>query len=99
MCKYKLRRETRTHQKKSPLEITIFCSLYTIQKYFEIGKVSARGGDVDETFCSEISRGGYGTEYDKVVLPNYLVYLPSQNDVIMDISVDEELNERENGWD
>ena len=34
-----------------------------------------------------------------MVLPNYLVNLPSQNDVIMEIYVEEELNERGNGGD
>ena len=49
-------------------------------------------GDVDETVHSELSHGGYATAEDKVEMPNYLVQLQSQNDVIVDIDVEEELN-------
>ena len=34
-----------------------------------------------------------------MALPNYLVQLPSHNDVIVDIGVEEELNDRVNGGD
>ena len=54
-------------------------------------------GDRDKRVRSEISCGGYVTAYDELVLPNFLVHLPSQNYVIMDIDVEEELNERVNG--
>ena len=48
---------------------------------------------------SEIFHGGYVTADDDMILPNYLVHLPSQNDLIVDIGVQEELNERVNGGD
>ena len=48
--------------------------------------------DRDKRVHSEISCGGYVTAYDELVLPNFLVHLPSQNYVIMDIDVEEELN-------
>ena len=54
-------------------------------------------GKWDKTIRSELSHGDYDTSYDEVVPPNYLVHIPSQNDVIMDIDMEEELNERENG--
>ena len=54
-------------------------------------------GDEDKRVHSEISRGGYVTAYDELELPNFLVHLPSQNYVILDIDVEEELNERVNG--
>ena len=53
----------------------------------------------DETVRSEISYCDYVTADDEVALPNYLVHLPIQNDVIMVIAVEEELNERRNGGD
>ena len=62
-------------------------------------KSSASDSDGDKTVHSELHCGGYVISYDKVVLPNYLVQLLSQNDVIVDIGVDEELNERANGGD
>ena len=49
-------------------------------------------GDVDETVHLELSHGGYATSDEKVEMPNYLVQLQSQNDVIVDIDVEEELN-------
>ena len=61
-----------------------------------MSKSSARNGDGDKTVRSEISHGGYVTKYDNVELPNYLLRLPSYNYVIMDISVEEELNESVN---
>ena len=62
-------------------------------------KNSASDSDEDKTVHYELSRGGYVTSNDKVALTNYLVHLPSQNYVIMEIDVEEELNERRNGWD
>ena len=50
-------------------------------------KASASGSDRDETIRSELSRGGYVTADNEAVLPNYLVHLPSHNDVIMEIDV------------
>ena len=55
--------------------------------------------DVDETAHSVLSHGGYATAEDKVEMPNYLVQLQRQNDVIVDIDVQEELNQRGNGGD
>ena len=60
-------------------------------------KSSASDGDEYETVRSELSHGDYVTAYDKVDLPNYLVHLTSQYDVIVDIDVEEVLNERGNG--
>ena len=62
-------------------------------------KTSVRGGDGYKMVQSELSCGGYVTADDKVTLPNYLVHVPSHNDVIVDIDVEEELNERVNGDD
>ena len=54
--------------------------------------------DIDETKAvfSEPSHGSYVTSDDEVALPNYLVHLLSQNYIIVDIDVEEELNERVN---
>ena len=60
-------------------------------------KTSASDGDGDETVRSELSRGGYITEYDEVALTNYLLHLPSYNDFILEIDVEEELNQRGDG--
>ena len=49
-------------------------------------------GDVDETVHSELSHGGYATSDEKAEMPNYLVQLQSQNDVIVDIDEEEELS-------
>ena len=62
-----------------------------------MSKNSARDSDGFETVHSEMSRGGYVTAYYKVALTNYLVHLPSQDYVRLDIDVEEELNERGNG--
>ena len=51
-------------------------------------KLSASSNDGDETVRSDISRGGYVTSDDKLELSNYLVHLPSQNDVIMEMDVE-----------
>ena len=48
---------------------------------------------------SELSQGGYVTAYDKLEMPNYMVYLPSKIDFIVDIDVEEEINNRVNGGD
>ena len=42
----------------------------------------------DKTVHSELSCGGYITADDDVALPNYLLYLPIQNDVTMEIDVE-----------
>ena len=57
-----------------------------------MSKSSVSDGDGDETTCYELSCGGYATSDDDVALNNYLVHLPSQNEVIMEIDVEEELN-------
>ena len=64
-----------------------------------MSKASVSDGNGDKTVRSELSRGGYVTVDDKVAPPNYLVHLLRQNDVIMDIDVEEELNERGNSGD
>ena len=61
-----------------------------------MSKTSVNDGDIYEKVHSEISRCGDVTSGYEVELTNYLGYLPSQNDVIVDIAVDEELNERLN---
>ena len=45
-------------------------------------KSRTSGSDADETARYEISHGGYVTVDDEVALPNYLVNLPIQNDII-----------------
>ena len=50
-------------------------------------KTSASSSDGDEMVHSEIFHGGYVTADDDMILPNYLVHLPSQNDLIVDIGV------------
>ena len=64
-----------------------------------MSQYNASDSDGDKTIRSELSCGGYFTAYDKVALPNYLLHLPSHNDVIMDIDIKEELNGRGNGGD
>ena len=64
-----------------------------------MGKTRTSDGDGYKTVHSELSRDGYVTTYDVVALPNYLVHLPSLDDVVVDIDVDEELNERGNCGD
>ena len=59
-----------------------------------MSKSSKSNGDGYKTVHSELSHGGFFAADNKVALPNYLVQLPSQNDLIMDIGVEEELNER-----
>ena len=49
-------------------------------------------GDGDKRVHSEISRGGYVTSDEKLELSNYLVNLPSQNDVRMEMDVEYLLN-------
>ena len=56
-------------------------------------------GDRDKRVHYEIFCCGYISERDELSLPNFLVHLPSQNYVIMDIDVEEELNERVNSVD
>ena len=60
-------------------------------------KTSVSNNEGEKTVFFEISGCGYVTEYEKVALPNYTVHLPSQKDMIVDIDVDEDLNERING--
>ena len=62
-------------------------------------KTSASDGDRDKTFHYNQSRVGYVTSNDDVALSNYLVKIPSHTDVILDIDVEEELNDRVNGED
>ena len=62
-------------------------------------KTNTSDSDRDETFHSEWFRGGYVTSDDEVELTTYLVHFRSQNYVIVDIDVEEELNERLNGGD
>ena len=45
---------------------------------------------------SELSRGGCVTAYDNIALPHYLVHLPNQNDLVLDIEVEEDMNQRLN---
>ena len=45
---------------------------------------------------SEVFCGGYVTADDKGAVHNYLMHLPSHDDFIVDIDVEEELNERGN---
>ena len=65
------------------LELIDFCSLHTQHYYFKMIKSSVRDSEVDETVRSKVSHGGYVASDDEVALPNYLVHLPSQNDVIV----------------
>ena len=53
-----------------------------------MSKLSASNNYVDETVRSELSRGGYVTANDEVALPNYMVYLSSQNYFIMEMNVE-----------
>ena len=55
-------------------------------------QTNTSGGDWDETVFYELSCGYYVTSDGKIALPNYLVHLPSHNDVIMEMDVEEELN-------
>ena len=64
-----------------------------------MSKSSARNGDRDKTTGSEISCGNYVTAYENMALPKYLMQISSQNDLIMEMDVEEELNERVNGGD
>ena len=50
-------------------------------------KYSTSNGGRGETVHSDISSVGCVTSDDKVELPNYPVYLPSQNYVIVDIDM------------
>ena len=62
-------------------------------------KSSAIDGDRDKMIHSVISHVVYVTADDEVSLPNNLVHLPTQNDVILDIDAEEELNSKVNGGD
>ena len=84
----------RTHAKNRSLELIAFFSLYTQQEYFQMSKSSASNGDRDKTTGSEISCGNYVTAYENMALPKYLMQISSQNDLIMEMDVEEELNER-----
>ena len=57
-----------------------------------MSKTSARGGEGDKMVHSELSRGGCVTAYDNIALPHYLVHLPNQNDLVLDIEVEEDMN-------
>ena len=54
-------------------------------------------GKKDKKVNSELSLCFYVTADDEVAMNNYLVHLPSQNDVIVDIDVNKEMNKRVNG--
>ena len=60
-------------------------------------KYSTSNGGRGETVHSDISSVGCVTSDDKVELPNYPVYLPSHNYVIVDIDLEGKLNGRGNG--
>ena len=62
-------------------------------------KASTRDSEGDKTVCSGICCGGYVTADNQVAISNYLVHVPSQNDVILEIGVEEKLNERGNCGD
>ena len=62
-------------------------------------KLSASNNNGEENVHSDISCGGYITSDEEVVMPQYLVHLPSQNDVIIEMDVEEELNEMLNFGD
>ena len=79
------------------MDIIAFCSLHKQHEYSNIIKTSASNGDKTETVFSEISCGGYITADYEVSLTNYLVQTPIHNDVMVDIDLEEELNERGNG--
>ena len=67
--------------------LIVFCSLHMKHYYFNIRKTRARDSDETKTVFSETSRGGYVAADDEVSLPNYLVHLPSQNGVIVEIGI------------
>ena len=62
-------------------------------------KNCVRKGDRDKAVQYELSRGGCVTSDDEVALSNYVVNLQSQNDVILENDMEEELNNRRNGGD
>ena len=63
-----------------------------------MSKASASNGDRDEMIHSELSHDGYVTADDMVALPNYLVHLPSHNDITVEINVEEELTKKGEWW-
>ena len=78
-----------THTKKISLDLIAFCYLHTQHDYLQMRKPSTSDNNGDETVLSEIYRGGYVNADDEVELPNYLVHLPSHNDVITEMDVEE----------
>ena len=52
-----------------------------------MSKSSASEGEWDETVHYELSCGGYVAEDCEVALTNYLLHLPSQNYVTVEIDV------------
>ena len=62
-------------------------------------RFSTNNGDRYEIVCSELSLGGYVNADENVELPNYLVHLPSQNDFIMYIYLEDKINESGNSGD
>ena len=60
-------------------------------------KTRTSNGYGDDTVFSELYYGVYVTADDGVALINYLMHPLSKNDTIVEIGVEEELNERENG--
>ena len=63
------------------------------QEYLNMRKTIAIAVNETKMVFSEPYYGGYVIADDEVELTNYLVHLPSQSDVIMDIDVEEEVNE------
>ena len=66
-----------------PLDLIYFCLLHTQQEYSKMRKSSESNSDGDENVHSELSSGSYVTADDEVAQPNYLLHLPSHNDVIV----------------
>ena len=62
-------------------------------------KSNASKNDGVKNVRYELYHGGYVTEDYEVALIKYLVHLSSQKDVIMEMDMEEELNERVNGGD
>ena len=57
-------------------------------------KSSRSNSEGDKTTRSEIPHCSYFTVDDNMALPNYPMHFPSWNDVMMDIGVEKELNQR-----
>ena len=66
-----------------PLDLIYFYLLHTKEEYSQMRKSSESNGDGNENVHSELSSGSYVTADDELAQPNYLLYLPSHNDVIV----------------